>query len=193
LRSRAFAPYNGRIMKIRATLFLVAALSAPFLLSNPALAKSKVKHGAGCNSRSTFGNLAAAPPYYSFKGGIDRHINPAFEGILTNISKRLRMKVLVTSGYRDCARNRNTRGSAKNSAHLTGNAADIRGGKSLADAIFSQGLHKGQVLWNTCVVHVHLGIGRSGHFNECGTSGRKGSFDRKHHRKTKPRKKKGRK
>jgi hypothetical protein len=133
-------------------------LGAFFLLAlppAPSHAVSTVKH---------------QPPKVVFKGGgSTMQFNQGIMPRLVKVATKLRRQVMVTSGWRSVSYNRKI-GGAKRSAHLTGNAVDIRqqsNPRGLAVQVNSTGLFS-QVLWNSCRPHVHLAVDRSGHFDECG-------------------------
>jgi len=120
-------------------------------------------------------------------GGIDTHVVQSLVDDAERIAEAPSMRqfnggtVVITSGYRSCARNANTRGSARNSAHLRGHAIDIRSHMgnpyNYAMAIQAAGLHRGGGFYNTCVAHVHLDTEHPTFLNECGG---KGGFGRAH-------------
>jgi hypothetical protein len=121
------------------------------------------------------------------KGGVDIHVVQSLvdDAERTAESPSTRQfnggTVVITDGFRGCRRNANTRGSAKNSAHLRGHAIDIRSNMgnpySYAMAIQAAGLHRGGGFYNSCVAHVHLDTEHPTFLNECGG---KGGFGRSH-------------
>lgn len=132
--------------------------------------RSKAKLGANTEAKSASVDLRVQQGLLDSADRIAQH--PATQ-------KFNQGTVVVTDGFRTCGRNRKTRGSAKNSAHLRGNAIDIRsrGSSSLeyANAIQAAGLHGGG-FYNTCRPHVHMDTEHRGFSNECRG---KGKFKRK--------------
>jgi hypothetical protein len=60
-----------------------------------------------------------------FQSNADRRIKNEVIMHLTSVAKAVKKDVVITSGFRNCSRNRRARGANK-SQHLTGSAADYR-------------------------------------------------------------------
>jgi hypothetical protein len=133
-----------------------------------------------------------APRLSKKDGSVDMRVNPKLVDEAGKIAEAGSVKtdplnkfnngqVVITDGYRTCDRNRHTRGSAKNSAHLRGEAIDIRSRNNpeayaLAIRDHKPPVHEGGGFFNNCVQHVHLDTEHPTFMSECGGSG---NFGRK--------------
>jgi hypothetical protein len=85
--------------------------------------------GGGASSTITTGDAAqpsnpAATAGLNFRDGVDKRITPAIANKVKDVQSGFGKGLLITSGFRDAARNRNARGAA-NSVHMSGNAVDV--------------------------------------------------------------------
>ena len=91
--------------------------------------------GEGINGATTGGDTTttgdAAQPSnptaiagLNFRDGVDKRITPAIANKVKDVQSGFGKGLLITSGFRDAARNRNARGAA-NSVHMSGNAVDV--------------------------------------------------------------------
>ena len=91
--------------------------------------------GEGINGATTGGDTTttddaaqtsnpAATAGLNFRDGVDKRITPAIANKVKDVQSGFGKGLLITSGFRDAARNRNARGAA-NSVHMSGNAVDV--------------------------------------------------------------------
>lgn len=126
-----------------------------------------------------------------FAGDIDPRFNPYLLDLAAEFAEKVYVgPVTITSGFRSCARNKAIKGSAKKSAHLMGNAIDLRAPakaqRAYALKAYELGINPdGQIMWNSCRPHLHISYRDAKGLKPWDECGGKGKFGRKQKKKRK--------